>query len=114
MMTGTHGIGVRTPKAKAVAIATAGLARLEHNPNVTMFSPPMSAGSVDGGTPPISTHAAVSTTSGTGNVPNGHWTTAPAVTGRATSARVRGAVRTIDTRPDICTDGASRCTNGQR
>jgi hypothetical protein len=37
-VTGTHGIGVRTPRAADVADATVGLARLEHIPNGLMFA----------------------------------------------------------------------------
>jgi hypothetical protein len=37
-MTGTHGIGVRAPKAAAVADATAGFASDEHIPNGMMFT----------------------------------------------------------------------------
>ena len=36
-VTGTHGIGVSTPSAAAVADATSGLARLWHIPNGMMF-----------------------------------------------------------------------------
>jgi hypothetical protein len=34
---GTHGIGVKTPSAAAVAAATSGLAKLVHIPNVGML-----------------------------------------------------------------------------
>ena len=37
-MTGTHGIGVSTPSAAAVAAATAGLLGVEHMPNGGMFA----------------------------------------------------------------------------
>jgi hypothetical protein len=37
VVTGTHGIGVRTPRAAAVAAATVGLATDEHIPNGAMF-----------------------------------------------------------------------------
>src|SRR5690606_19276603 len=36
-VTGTHGMGVRTPSAAAVAAATDGLARERHMPNGKMF-----------------------------------------------------------------------------
>lgn len=35
---GRHGMGVRTPKAAAVAVATKGLARLVHIPKLGTFS----------------------------------------------------------------------------
>src|SRR5579859_5602050 len=38
VVTGTHGIGVSTPNAAAVAEATVGLAMLEHIPNGGMFT----------------------------------------------------------------------------
>jgi hypothetical protein len=37
-VTGTHGMGVRTPSAAAVAEATTGLAMERHKPNGTMFT----------------------------------------------------------------------------
>ncbi|CAI3651434.1 hypothetical protein CNEO4_2000007 [Clostridium neonatale] len=37
MIDGTHGIGVNTPKAADVAVATVGFASDEHIPNGSMF-----------------------------------------------------------------------------
>lgn len=37
-ITGIHGIGVSTPRAAAVADATAGFAGFEHNPNGIIFT----------------------------------------------------------------------------
>jgi len=38
VVTGRHGIGVNTPSAAAVALATVGLAREEHIPNGKIFT----------------------------------------------------------------------------
>ena len=35
---GTHGIGVSTPSAAAVAVATVGFAGLRHSPKLGMFT----------------------------------------------------------------------------
>jgi len=79
VVTGMQGIGVKTPRAAAVADATAGLAIDMHIPKVGMFvigikSMMLAAGAV------ALTLFTGSTLSAEGAIPNEHIMTAPAVT----------------------------------
>ena len=93
--TGTHGMGVSTPSAAAVAAATVGFARLMHMPNGGMFIigtmslivaaglPSMSTrlvGStfnVEGATPKLQVNIAVAVTFGGIGVPPTSWSPSP-------------------------------------
>jgi hypothetical protein len=77
---GTHGIGVSTPSAVAVAAATVGLARLEHIPKGGMLAPGMMSGMVPAGLPPIITLVTGITTNVEGAMPKLHSSPAVAVT----------------------------------
>ena len=64
---GTQGIGVRTPRAADVAVATAGLAGELHSPNVGMFSIGIASAMVATGCSPAVTRGSFGrTVSGTG------------------------------------------------
>jgi hypothetical protein len=67
---GTHGIGVKTPRAAAVAEATIGFDRLVHIPNGGMLTSGTMSAIVAAGLPSISTRRIGSTLSGAGEIPN--------------------------------------------
>ena len=67
---GTHGIGVKTPRAAAVAAATVGLESVLHIPNVAIFTIGMKSIIVARGNPAAKTGNFGGTTSGTGATPN--------------------------------------------
>jgi hypothetical protein len=69
---GTHGIGVSTPSAAAVAAATVGFERVEHIPNDAMFNIGTKSMIVATGIPQIRTGTFGRTTSGHGAIPNEH------------------------------------------
>jgi hypothetical protein len=69
---GTHGIGVNTPSAAAVAAATVGFESVEHIPNDAMLSIGTKSMIVATGIPQINTGIFGSTTSGHGVIPNEH------------------------------------------
>jgi hypothetical protein len=75
--TGTHGIGVGTPIAAAVAAMTIGLAMLLHMPNGGTLTIGAQSAIVAAGTPPIMTRFAGSTTSELGAAPKLHCREAP-------------------------------------
>src|SRR6187399_1816489 len=80
--TGVQGIGVSTPKAAAVAAATAGLARLWHMPNgITLRNGTLSAMFAAGA--PASTRLIGNTTNDPGASPIVHIVIAPALANRA-------------------------------
>lgn len=70
--TGTHGIGVSTPKAAAVAAATVGLDRLVHIPKGGILSSGTMSSIVAAGLPSMSTRRSGRTLSGDGDMPNEH------------------------------------------
>ncbi len=78
-VTGTHGIGVKTPNAAAVAEATVGLAIDEHMPKVGMFVIGIQSAIVAAGEPAMVLLVG-NTTRAEGATPNEHIITAPAVT----------------------------------
>src|ERR1043166_6840715 len=78
-MTGTHGCGVRTPEAAAVAAATAGFEALEHIPKGGMFLMGMLSRIVAPGVPASNWFSGV-TTRALGAAPKLHVIIAPAVT----------------------------------
>jgi hypothetical protein len=86
--TGTHGIGVSTPSAAAVAAATVGLAKLVHMPNGGMFIIGTMSLIVAAGLPSMSTRLVGKTFSVDGATPKVHVNMAVAVTfgGTATSS----------------------------
>src|SRR4051812_20758764 len=86
VVTGMQGIGVSTPASAAVAAATSGLARLEHNPKLGMFSSGMKSMIVADGSMSSSTGFSGGTISGIGTVPKLHDTTAPRLTSCGTDA----------------------------
>ncbi len=67
--TGTQGIGVKTPRAAAVAAATVGLERLVHIPNGGMLSSGTISSIVAAGFPSISTRLNGKTLRGAGEMP---------------------------------------------
>lgn len=73
---GTHGAGVGTPIAAAVAAITVGLLGLEHMPNGGMFTIGAKSMIVAAGVP-VSTRFAGRTDSAAGAAPKLHWMTAP-------------------------------------
>ncbi len=75
-----QGIGVRTPRAAAVADATVGLARDEHIPQEDMFTIGEASCIVAAGFPPIISFDWEVTVSAAGVVPKGHFTKAPVTT----------------------------------
>jgi hypothetical protein len=75
-VTGTHGIGVSTPSAAAVAAATVGFAMELHMPNGMMFAMGLLSMMVAAGVP-LSTLLAGSTTSEDGATPKLHCNNAP-------------------------------------
>jgi hypothetical protein len=72
VVTGTHGIGVSTPRAAVVAVATVGLARLMHIPNGAMLTIGALSMIDPAGMPSIITLAMGSTVSVDGAIPNEH------------------------------------------
>lgn len=95
---GTHGIGVKTPKAAAVAVATVGLARLVHMPKVGMLTGATQE-MVAAGLLSISTFEAGSTSREAGAMPNEQITIAPMFTaGMATPTPYRFDPRTDEVR----------------
>ncbi len=78
-VTGTHGIGVNTPNAAAVAEATVGFAIDEHMPKVGMFVIGIQSAMVAAGAPTIVLLAG-NTTRAEGATPKEHVIAAPAVT----------------------------------
>src|SRR4051812_17733714 len=74
---GTHGIGVSTPRAAAVAAATVGFARLLHMPNGGMLAPPALSIVVAAGRPSIITLLVPFATRVDGASPKEHCSIAP-------------------------------------
>lgn len=72
VVTGMHGIGVRTPSAAAVAAATIGFAIDMQTPNGGMFTNGAKSMMVAAGMPPHMTRLVGSTFSVDGAAPNGH------------------------------------------
>lgn len=79
-ITGIHGIGVRVPRAAAVAAATVGLAIDWHMPKGIMFTMGTLSIMVAAGIPPAITRAAGSTIKVPGAIPKEHLIAAPAHT----------------------------------
>jgi hypothetical protein len=75
--TGTHGIGVNTPSAAAVAAATAGFDGLMHTPNGGTFTIGAQSMMVAAGTPPTMVRFAGNTISELGAAPKLHCSDAP-------------------------------------
>ena len=80
VVTGTHGIGVSTPKAAAVAAATSGLAMLVHRTKEGMFSSGMKSMMVAAGNVSSNTGNSGGTIIGIGAVPKLQESTAPKLT----------------------------------
>jgi hypothetical protein len=72
VVTGTHGIGVRTPRAAAVAAATVGLANEEHIPNGATFTIGVKSIILPAGNPPQRTLFVGSIFKVDGATPNVH------------------------------------------
>lgn len=88
-VTGTHGIGVRTPRAAAVAAATVGLAIEEHMPKVGMLTIGAESVTVAAGLPSTMT-VGFRVRSAAGAIPKEHCNMAVAVTaGAGIGARLR-------------------------
>jgi hypothetical protein len=79
VVTGTHGMGVNTPRAAAVADATSGLLGVLHMPKVGMLSIGTKSMMVAAGRPPAVTPVGVAL-SGAGVKPNEHVIMAPVTT----------------------------------
>jgi hypothetical protein len=77
---GTHGCGVSTPKAAAVAAATVGLPKDEHIPQPEILTLGAKSCIVATGFPSASTILCEVTLNVAGVVPKGHSTVAPAAT----------------------------------
>ncbi len=77
VVTGTHGIGVSTPRAALVAAATVGLARLVHMPNGGTFTRGAKSVIVAAGRPSMTTREAGKGASDEGAIPKLHWISAP-------------------------------------
>jgi hypothetical protein len=75
--TGTQGMGVSTPRAAAVAAATAGLAMLEHMPKGATLTMGVKSMMVAAGGPPTMVQLAGSTFRVPGAAPKLHCSTAP-------------------------------------
>jgi hypothetical protein len=82
VVAGTQAIGVNTPSAAAVALATVGLAMLEHMPNVGMLTMGMLSMTFAAGTPPAMTRLAGRTCNAAGATPKLHAIMLPLVTCR--------------------------------
>lgn len=80
VVAGTHGMGVRTPSADAVAAATVGFASDVHMPNVGMFTSGVASTIVAAGLPSTSTRDVGSTISDAGAAPKLHIIMAVAAT----------------------------------
>src|SRR5437870_3339719 len=76
-VTGTHGIGVSTPSAAAVALATVGLATLVHIPNGMMFTNGAQSMIVAAGRPSTITRGVGVAVNVEGAMPKLHVMTAP-------------------------------------
>ena len=74
---GTQGIGVKTPKAAAVAAATVGFARDIHIPKVGIFTSGTKSALLATGCPPTTTRLTGRTDKGTGAAPKEHLQRAP-------------------------------------
>jgi hypothetical protein len=83
---GTQGIGVNTPSAAVVALATVGLAMLEHMPNVGMLTMGMLSITFAAGRPPAMTRLAGRTCNAAGAIPKLHAIMLPLVTCRGMTA----------------------------
>jgi hypothetical protein len=79
-MAGTHGIGVSTPRAAAVAAATVGFAMLEHMPNGAMLTIGTMSLMAAAGRPSIVTLLIGRMLSVVGARPKEHCSNAPVVT----------------------------------
>jgi hypothetical protein len=77
---GTHGIGVSTPSAAAVAAATVGLAMLEHIPNGAMLTIGIMSAIAAAGRPSMVTLLIGRTLRVVGARPKEHCNNAPVVT----------------------------------
>lgn len=107
LVTGTHGMGVSTPSAAAVAAATVGFDGDWHIPKGGMFTIGLLSMMLAAGGPPASTLLAGRTASELGATPKLHVIIAPAHTwhpiahafflrvARSTSRRQRGSVLTL-------------------
>lgn len=82
-VTGTQGMGVNTPKAAAVAAATAGLASDVHIPKGGMFRMGLLSMMLAMGKLVMRTRFTGNTTNGAGVMPNTHFNIAPAHTANA-------------------------------
>jgi hypothetical protein len=80
VVAGTHGCGVNTPNAAAVAAATCGLARLRHMPNEAMFAIGAKSMMFAAGISEQVTPVTGKTVSVEGATPNEHMRTAPETT----------------------------------
>lgn len=72
VVTGTHGMGVSTPRAALVAAATVGLARLVHMLNGGMFTSGAQSAIVAAGRPSTSTREVGNGASDDGAIPKLH------------------------------------------
>jgi hypothetical protein len=79
-VTGTHGIGVKTPNAAAVAEATVGLVSVVHIPNGGMLTIGALSAMFAPGTPSIMTRETGRTLSVLGAIPKEHINMAPVAT----------------------------------
>lgn len=82
VVTGTHGIGVRTPAAAAVAEATVGLDNDWHMPNGRMLTIGWKSIIFAIGMPPTIVRLLGSTIRVLGAMPKLHWSAAPAQTAK--------------------------------
>jgi hypothetical protein len=80
VVTGTHGIGVKTPNAAEVAAATVGLVSVVHIPNGGMFTIGALSTMFAPGTPSIMTREVGRTLSVLGAIPKEHINMAPVAT----------------------------------
>jgi hypothetical protein len=85
VVAGTHGIGVKTPNAAAVAAATVGLAKLLHMPNGGMLTIGMWSMTLAACMPPAVTRLTGSTCNDAGAAPKLHRSIAPLATCNAIS-----------------------------
>lgn len=76
-VTGTHGIGVKAPKAAAVAAATVGFAKLEHIPNGMILTKGLWSMILAAGLLLVITLLAGKTIRLEGAAPKLHWSMAP-------------------------------------
>jgi len=118
---GTHGIGVGTPSAAAVAAMTLGLAGLLHIPNEGMSRRGMTSKTVASGCSPVSTGFRGNIGIGTASLPKLHERTEPRLTSwgivreviggreKVSSAKSRALVLAGET-----PDPATRMAGGRR